>query len=82
MITTFNLPADQLDSSILKSIKEAFKGRDIEIIVSDTKAAADRSYVLLKRMEKLKKDKNTVSFTQEKFFKTYRKKIADATNKI
>ncbi len=82
MITTFNLPADQLDSSILKSIKEAFKGRDIEIIVSDTKAAADRSDVLLKRMEKLKKDKNTVSFTQEKFFKTYRKKIADATNKI
>ena len=43
---------------------------------SDTKAASDRSDILLKRMDNLKKDKNIVSFTQEKFFKTYRKKIA------
>ena len=82
MITTFHLPADQLDLSILKSIKEAFKGRDIEIIVSDTKAAADRTETLLQRMENLRGNKNTVTFSQEKFFKTYRKKIADATNKI
>ena len=81
MVTTFNLPADDLDLSILKSIKEAFKGRDIEIIISDTNNAGKAS-ILLQRMENLRENKNTVSFTQEKFFKTYRKKIADASNKI
>ena len=78
MITTFHLPADELDLSILKSIKEAFKGKNIEIIISDNQASEDRSEILLQRMENLKNDKNTVSFTQAKFFKTYRKKIADA----
>jgi hypothetical protein len=79
MITTFHLPADELDLSILKSIKEAFKGKHIEIIISDndTKLNSDD---LLKRIENLKKNKNTVSFSQEKFFKTYRKKLADASN--
>ena len=81
MVTTFHLPADQLDLSILKSIKEAFKGKDIEIIVSDAKSG-DNTAELLHRMENMRKNKNTVNFTQEKFFKTYRKKIADATNKI
>jgi hypothetical protein len=81
MITTYHLPADQLDLSILKSIKEAFKGKDIEIIISDTKGA-ESADVLLHRMDNLRKNKNIVNFTQEKFFKTYRKKIADASNKI
>ncbi len=81
MITTFTLAADELDMSILKSIKEAFKGRRIEIIISDTKASATDDD-LIKRIAHLRKDKNTVSFSQAKFFKTYRKKIADASNKI
>jgi len=63
MVTTFHLPADQLDLSILKSIKEAFKGRDIEIIVSDAKDNNGSDNVLLQRMENLRKDKNTVIFT-------------------
>jgi len=79
MITTINLPADKLSLSILKSIKEAYKGRDIEIIISDTKEP-DPSAVLLNRIKNLKKNKNTVSFTAENFFKTYKKKIADASN--
>ena len=78
MITTINLSADKLDLSILKSIKEAYKGKDIEIIISDKKS--DNVDVLLKRINNLRKNKNTVNFTQENFFKTYRKKIADATN--
>jgi hypothetical protein len=81
MVTTYHLPADQLDLSILKSIKEAFKGKDIEIIISDVKDSANADE-LLRRIDNLRKDKNTISFTQEKFFKTYRKKIADASNKI
>jgi len=81
MITTYYLPADQLDLSILKSIKEAFKGKDIEIIISESKGE-DKANTLLHRMENLRKDKNTVNFSQEVFFKTYQKKIADAANKI
>jgi len=61
--------------------KEAIKGSDIELIISVTKGA-DSADVLLHRMKNLKENKNVVSFTQEKFFKTYRKKIADATNNI
>ena len=79
MITTFNLSADELDLSILKSIKEAFKGRTIEIVVADVQESSSIE-VLLKRIENLKKDKHTVTFSQDKFFKTYRKKIADASN--
>ena len=79
MITTFRLPADELDLDILKSIKKAFKGRDIEIIISDT-SESSKSDDLLTRIENLRKNKNVVQFTEEKFFKTYRKKIADASN--
>ena len=78
MITTFHLQVDQLDLSIVKSIKEAFKGRNIEIIVSDTKEAAERADTLRQRMASMRSNKNTVTFSQDKFFKTYRKKIADA----
>ena len=79
MITTFRLTADELNSSILKSIKEAFKGKNIEIIISDSPESTGADE-LLKRIENLKKNKNTISFSQEKFFKTYSKKIADASN--
>jgi len=78
MITTINLSADKLDLSILRSIKEAYKGKDIEIIISDKKS--DNAAILLKRINNLRKNKNTVNFTEENFFKTYRKKIAGATN--
>lgn len=81
MITTFHLPADKLDLSILKSIKEAFKGKNIEIIISEDKSESKED-VLLKRMKNLRKDKNTVTFSEEDFFNDYRKKIADASNKI
>lgn len=36
MITTYKLKANQLSEDILKSIKEAFQDRDIEITVSDS----------------------------------------------
>ena len=79
MITTFRLPADELDLDILKSIKKAFKGRDIEIIISDTSGSPE-SDELLKRIENLRNNKNVIKFSEEKFFKTYKKKIADVSN--
>ena len=81
MITTFHVPADELNLSILKSIKEAFKGKNIEIIVSETRPE-EKADILLRRMGNLKNDKNTVTFSQESFFKSYRKKVADAINKF
>jgi hypothetical protein len=79
MITTINLPADKLNLSILRSIKEAYKGKEIEIIITDTKES-ENADILLNRIQNLRKNKNTVNFTQDNFFKTYRKKIADASN--
>ena len=81
MITTINLPAEELNSSIIKSIKEAYKGKNIEIIISDIKSS-HKSDELLDRIENLRKNKHSVNFTQDNFFKTYKKKIADASNKI
>jgi hypothetical protein len=77
MITTFNLSADELDMSVLKSIKEAFKGKKIEIIVSDS---VSKTSVLEERIKNLKNNKNIVSFSQEDFFKIYKKKISEAAN--
>jgi len=50
MITTFHLPADELNLAILKSIKEAFKGKNIEIIVSDTQEQKYKTTDLLARI--------------------------------
>jgi len=41
---------------------------------------SEKVHALKKRIEHLRKDKNTVSFSQENFFKTYRKKIANASS--
>lgn len=79
MITTFNLSADELDMSVLKSIKEAFKGKKIEIIISDTDVVSKEN-ALDKRIKNLKADKSTVKFSEDTFFKTYRKKISEASN--
>lgn len=81
MTTTFQLPAEDLDVSILKSIKEAFTGRDIEIIISDENAA-NNAAILLTRIKNLRENKDTIDFTQEDFFRIYKRKIADASNKI
>lgn len=80
MITTFYLPADELNLGILKSIKEAFKGKDIEIIVSDTKEQKTKISDLQMRIDNLKNDKNTVTFNPDDFFRSYKKKLADAAN--
>jgi signal recognition particle GTPase len=82
MIITYHLSADKLDSSVIRSIKAAFKGREIDIIVSD---ANDRGHTvdeLLARIENIKNVVNTVTFSQEDFFTNYGKKIADATDQI
>ncbi len=80
MITTYHLYADNLNISIIKSIKEAFKGKTIEIIVSDTTDAEITTDELIARINNIKNNVNTVSFTEEEFFTKYRKEIADATN--
>jgi hypothetical protein len=81
MITTFNLSADDLDMSVLRSIKEAFKGKKIEIIISDASGSGEGNLIET-RIRNLKKDKNTVRFSEDDFFKTYRKKVSDASNQV
>jgi len=81
MITTFRLDADDLNASILRSIKEAFKGREIEIVIFDADTnAAERK--LLQRVRNLDGGVNTAEFDMQEFLNTYRQKIADAENRV
>lgn len=82
MITTFHLPADELNLGILNAIKEAFKGKDIEIIVSDAGGQKNDIGDLLMRIDNLKNGKNVVTFNPDEFFRSYKKKVADASNQV
>ncbi len=63
MLASYRIPADELNAQILKSIKSAFRGKEIEILVSEV----DNSSVLIDRIKQLKQSKNIVSFTSDQF---------------
>ncbi|MBC7553118.1 MAG: hypothetical protein H7257_03990 [Taibaiella sp.] len=73
MITSIHIAADEISISILNSIREAYKGKQIDILISDEEKISDRKQELLKRLENLRQDKNTVTFDAPDFFKTYKK---------
>jgi len=81
MITTYRLEADLLDASILRAIKEAFKGKEIEIVIFDTESTADES-LLLQRVRNLNNGVNTTKFEMQEFLSSYRQKIADAESRV
>jgi len=63
MLASYRIPADELNAQILKSIKSAFRGKEIEILVSEV----DNSSVLIDRIKQLKESKDIVSFTPDQF---------------
>ncbi len=79
MTTTYKLNANQLSEDILRSIKEAFKDKEIEIVVSDSvdeteyllSAEANKKH-LYKSIEELEEGKGiamTLAELQEKYLK-------------
>lgn len=81
MITTYRLDADSLNASILRSIKEAFKGREIEIVIFDADSNAEERK-LLQRVRNLDRGVNTTEFDMQEFLSSYRQKIADAESRV
>ncbi|MBY0434435.1 MAG: hypothetical protein K2U26_10025 [Cyclobacteriaceae bacterium] len=79
MTTTYKLNANQLSEDILKSIKEAFKDKEIEITVTDamdeteyllsTEANREHLYRSIEDLERGKGVPMTVAELQEKYLK-------------
>jgi antitoxin YefM len=79
MTTTYKLNANQLSDEILKSIKEAFKDKEIEITVTDvideteyllsTEANKKHLYKSIEELEKGEGFPMTLAELQEKYLK-------------
>lgn len=68
MVATYKLNADYLDLSVIDSIKSAFLGKDINIIVTEmpkTKTISDDE--LKQRIQDLDNGLNTVVFRPKEF---------------
>jgi len=73
MQTIYQINADELDESILKSIKALFKNKEIEIIVSERdeteyllRSPANRER-LLRAVREVEADQNIIVPNQEQF---------------
>jgi antitoxin YefM len=73
MQTIYQINADEIDESLLRSIKALFKNKEIEIIVSERDETAyllrsppNREY-LLRTIEDVEANRNIVTPNQEQF---------------
>ncbi len=73
MQTIYQINADELDQTILESIKTLFKNKEIEIVVSERdetayllRSPANREY-LLRVIEDVEADRNVITPNQEQF---------------
>ncbi len=73
MQTIYQINADELDQTILESIKTLFKNKEIEIVVSERdetayllRSPANREY-LLRVIEDIEADRNVITPSQEQF---------------
>ena len=77
MTATYTLPAEELTIDILQSIKEAFKGKTVDIVVSESMdeteyllcSPANRES-LMESMKQIEEGK-TISFTIEELKERY-----------
>jgi len=73
MQTIYQINADEIDESLLQSIKALFKNKEIEIIVSERdetayllRSPANREY-LLRAIEDVEANRNIITPNQEQF---------------
>jgi len=75
MNATYQINADDLNLDLLQSIKKTFKGKEIEISISDLeesdflKSAPRNVKILLDRINDITMEKNFITFTTEEFEK-------------
>jgi antitoxin YefM len=75
MYANYQLRADELDFEFFKSIKDTFKGKEIEISVMDYDEteyllrSPKNKEILLNRIKDVNEGKNMISFTTKEFEK-------------
>ena len=75
MFATYQLKAEELNMDFFESIKETFKGKDLEISINyfdETEyllSSEKNKEILLKRMKDVEEGKNLITFTVEEFEK-------------
>ncbi|MDT3740777.1 MAG: hypothetical protein RO257_14905 [Candidatus Kapabacteria bacterium] len=67
MVSTYRARADELDESLLNSIKLAYLNKNIQIIVSEVNSLSDAE--LAKRIYEVDNNINLVKFTPDEFDK-------------
>lgn len=67
MIATYKLNAEQIDTNLIESIKSAFYGKEINIIITESGNNKITSSELSKRINDLNNNQNTVEFTSSEF---------------
>lgn len=67
MVSTYKARADELDESLLNSIKLTYLNKNIQIIVSEINSLSDSE--LAKRIYEVDNNINVVKFTSDEFDK-------------
>jgi len=67
MIATYKLNAEEIDINLIESIKSAFYGKEINIIITESSNNIITSTELSKRINELNNKQNIVEFTPTEF---------------
>ena len=77
MYANYQLKAEEFDLNFFNSIKETFKGKDVDISINDydeteylLRSPKNRD-ILLERMKNVEEGKNLITFSLEEFEKLY-----------
>lgn len=75
MIAKYKVKSEEFDYDFFMSIKNTFKGKDIEISINDCDETAhllqspENNEILMKRIRDINENKNLLSFSYEDFQK-------------
>ncbi len=75
MEAIFSLNSNELDINFIDSIKKVFKGKDINIIVTDNSIDQERAEELQNRLKSYKENPDNVLVLDSDFWEETRKKL-------
>jgi len=75
MEAIYSLNSNELDINFIDSIKKAFKGKDINIIVTDNSIDQERAEELQNRLKSYKENPDNILQLDSDFWEETRKKL-------
>ena len=75
MQATYSLNSSELNINFLNSIKEMFKNKNIDILISDTSKKDERSEILQKRLEGYKNNPDLSAPMTSDFWRDNEKRL-------